>query len=171
MITGGARSGKSSLALQLSLGSYSHRAFVATAEPFDEEMAERARVHQAERGSEFLTVEEPFEISTALMNLPANIEVAVIDCLTVWLGNVFYRVKDDPEQVKPHIDFLVACLDKVQLDLIFVTNEVGWGIIPETRLSREYRDLAGYLNRIVAARADTVALCVCGIPLTLKGSW
>ena len=169
LITGGARSGKSSFALSLGLQNYSKRAFLATAVPFDREMQERIARHREERGHEFHTIEEPVVLSRALAGLPAGTEVAVVDCLTVWLGNLYHHFEDAEEKVRRQVDAFVDHLDRPVCDLILVTNEVGWGIVPENPLARSFRDMAGYINRRVAAKAACVYLLCCGIPLTLKG--
>ncbi len=153
LVTGGARSGKSSFALSLALRNYTKRAFVATAVPMDQEMKQRISRHREERGDQFHTIEEPLELPLALSSLPAGTEAAVVDCLTVWLG----------------VDRFIAYLDHPACDLILVTNEVGMGIVPENPLARAFRDMAGYLNRCVAQKAAGAYLLCCGMPLTLKG--
>jgi adenosylcobinamide kinase/adenosylcobinamide-phosphate guanylyltransferase len=169
LITGGARSGKSSFALSLGLQNYSKRAFIATAVPFDQEMKERISRHRQERGDHFHTIEEPIELPRVLTDLPGGSEVAVVDCLTVWLGNLYHHVQGEEEKVRVQVEAFLAHLDHPICDLILVTNEVGWGIVPENALARSFRDLAGYLNRRVAQKAATAYLLCCGIPLPLKG--
>lgn len=168
LITGGARCGKSGLALQIAL-SYPVRVFIATAEITDPEMGERISTHRLERGDLFHTVEEPVELGAALQNLTAGTAVAVVDCLTVWLGNLYHHLSADEGAIRERIDGFLRQMDRVPQDLIFVTNEVGWGIVPENGISRSYRDMAGYLNRMVAERATHVYLVCAGIPLALKG--
>ena len=169
LITGGARSGKSSFALSLGLQNYSKRAFIATAVPFDQEMKERISRHRQERGDHFHTIEEPIELPRVLTDLPGGSEVAVVDCLTVWLGNLYHHVQGEEEKVRVQVEAFLAHLDHPICDLILLTNEVGWGIVPENALARSFRDLAGYLNRRVAQKAATAYLLCCGIPLALKG--
>ena len=169
LITGGARSGKSSFALSLGLRNYSKRVFVATAVPFDQEMKERISGHRKERGDQFHTIEEPLELTRVLTDLPGGTEVAVVDCLTVWLGNLYYHFQDTEEKVRMRVEDFLEHLDQPVSDLILVTNEVGWGIVPENPLARSFRDVAGYLNRRVAQKATYACLLCCGIPLTLKG--
>jgi len=174
LITGGARSGKSSHALATAMESYECRAFIATAEALDDEMRERIAKHKSERRNFFDTIEEPVDLMAAFGKLFMQTEVAIIDCLTVWLGNLFHRNQDDSAAVRRIIDAFADDLKarKNRLcDLIFVTNEVGWGIVPENRLSRDYRDLAGHLNRRVAEISDQVVLCVSGIPVEIKGQF
>jgi len=169
LITGGARSGKSAFALSLGLRRYSKRAFIATAVPFDREMKERISRHREQRGDQFQTIEEPLDLPRVLADLPGGIEVVVVDCLTVWLGNLYHHFQDIEEKVRMQVDAFLDHLDQPVCDLILVTNEVGWGIVPENHLARSFRDMAGYLNRHVATKAATVYLLCCGLPLTLKG--
>lgn len=169
MITGGARSGKSSFALSLSLQHYSKRAFIATAVPFDQEMKERISRHQKERGDQFHTIEEPLDLPRVLTVLPFGTDVVLVDCLTVWLGNLYHHFQDTEEQVRMHVEAFLDHLDQPVCDLILVTNEVGWGIVPENPLARSFRDMAGSLNRRVATKAATAYMLCCGLPLTLKG--
>jgi adenosylcobinamide kinase/adenosylcobinamide-phosphate guanylyltransferase len=169
LITGGARSGKSAFALSLARRQYKNRAFVATAVATDDEMRERIDRHRKERGDAFLNVEESLDLASAVARLPADIEVAVIDCLTVWLGNVYHAVGDDERKVAEHVDALVNGLTAARCDLLVVTNEVGWGIVPENALARSYRDMAGRLNRMVASKAACVYMVTCGIPQRIKG--
>jgi len=169
LITGGARSGKSAFALSLGLQHYSKRAFVATAVPFDREMKERISRHREQRGDQFQTIEEPLELPRVLADLPSGIEVVVVDCLTVWLGNLYHHFQDTEEKVQVQVDVFLDHLDQPVCDLILVTNEVGWGIVPENPLARSFRDMAGYLNRRVAQKAACAYMLCCGIPLSLKG--
>lgn len=169
LITGGARSGKSSFALSLGLQHYSKRAFVATAVPFDQEMKERVSRHRKERGDQFHTIEEPLELARVLADLPSGTEVGIVDCLTVWLGNLYHHFQDKEEEVRVQVDVFLSHLDRPVCDLLLVTNEVGWGIVPENPLARSFRDMAGYVNRSVAQKAACAYLLCCGIPLALKG--
>lgn len=169
LITGGARSGKSSFALSLALQHYSNRAFVATAVPFDREMRDRISRHRAERDGRFQTIEEPVELSRALSNLSGGTEVAVVDCLTVWLGNLYHHFQEDEEKVRVQVEAFLHHLNRSACDLILVTNEVGMGIVPDNALARSFRDMAGTLNRCVAEKAAAAYLLCCGIPIALKG--
>jgi adenosylcobinamide kinase/adenosylcobinamide-phosphate guanylyltransferase len=169
LITGGARSGKSAFALSLGLRNYSKRAFVATAVPFDQEMKERISRHREERGDQFHTIEEPIDLPRVLTDLPGGIQVVIVDCLTAWLGNLYLHFEDAEEKVRRQVEAFLDHLDQPVCDLILVTNEVGWGIVPENPLARSFRDVAGYLNRRVAQKATYACLLCCGIPLPLKG--
>ncbi len=169
LITGGARSGKSSLALALARGTEGPLAFIATAVACDEEMTERIEKHRLERGDRFQTLEEPLRLPEAIERASANCRVAVVDCLTVWLGNLFHRFWPETERIRTEADSLVEQLARPPLSLILVSNEVGWGIVPDNPLARAFRDLAGSLNCRIAAGAHNVHLVCAGIPLTLKG--
>jgi adenosylcobinamide kinase/adenosylcobinamide-phosphate guanylyltransferase len=167
LVTGGCRSGKSVWALQRAR-SYAKRAFVATAEAFDDEMRARIARHREERGAGFHTVEAPCDLAEAVRGLPAGIEAALIDCLTVWLGNLMHR-HGPRREFYPEVRRFLELLDAPPCDLIVVTNEVGLGIVPGDAASRAFRDLAGLVNQEVARRAHTVVMTVSGLPLTLKG--
>jgi adenosylcobinamide kinase/adenosylcobinamide-phosphate guanylyltransferase len=136
-------------------------------------MRDRIDRHRRERGARFLTVEEPMDLAGALRSLPPEIEVAVVDCLTVWLGNLSYRARPGAElsQIEsfPEISGLVALLDDPPCHLVLITNELGMGIIPATPEVRAFRDLAGRVNQEVARRAGRVLLMVSGIPITIQG--
>jgi adenosylcobinamide kinase/adenosylcobinamide-phosphate guanylyltransferase len=169
LVTGGTRSGKSAFALDLALRGYTHRTFIATAMPTDREMEDRIARHRQERGEGFRTVEEPLDLPVVLSRLPRDGGVALVDCLTVWLGNLYHHCAGEEAGVLERIGELLMAVDTAPCDLILVTNEVGWGIVPENPLARSFRDMAGYLNRKVAEKADRAYLICMGIPLTLKG--
>ena len=171
LVTGGARSGKSRYALDLA-ERFARRAFIATAEPIDDELRERIRQHRQERGTAYTNLEEPVDLAAALRRIPAGTEVAVVDCLTIWLGNLVHRRGDelcgDPREY-PEIVAFLAALATPPCRLVVVTNEVGLGIIPANALARSFAELAGRLNQQLAARAEHVVLMVSGLPLALKG--
>ncbi len=165
-LTGGARSGKSAFALDCA-ARYGRKAFLATAEAFDEEMARRIRKHREERGASFVTIEEPLDIDRALLKLPPDIDVVVLDCLTVWLGNLMHRVGRERE-IGDRIERFLGVLCKPPVNMIVVTNEVGMGIVPENAMARDFRDMAGSLNRKAAAVSTEAWLLCSGLPLRLK---
>ncbi len=166
LLTGGGRSGKSRRALELALPRES-KAFIATAEALDDEMRARIEKHRLDRGDEFLTVEEPFDLAGAVRSLPEGVEVAVVDCLTVWLGNLVHR-HDGEAKPFPEVPAFVELVRDPPCDLIIVTNEVGMGIVPANELARRFRDLAGTVNQAVATLVDEVVLMVSGIPVVIK---
>jgi adenosylcobinamide kinase / adenosylcobinamide-phosphate guanylyltransferase len=166
LITGGARSGKSTFALNLA-EDYTSRAFVATAEVTDPEMAFRIQKHKEERGEWFTTIEEPLNIAAAILQLPDTTEIVVVDCLTVWLGNLMHH-RGQENYPYEEIESLLNILTKPSLDIVLVSNELGMGIVPEYEMGRWFRDVAGRLNQEVASCADEVIFMVSGCPVWAK---
>lgn len=166
LVTGGSRSGKSKHALKLA-APYNNKVFIATAEATDDEMRARIELHRRERDPSFLTLEEPVELAATLKSLPEGTEVAVLDCITVWLANLAHRDKII-DGICPEIDAFLDTLDTPVCHLILVTNEVGMGIIPGDSVTRRFRDKAGAVNQELAQRAHEVIFTVCGIPLRVK---
>ncbi|HAJ80220.1 MAG TPA: bifunctional adenosylcobinamide kinase/adenosylcobinamide-phosphate guanylyltransferase [Fibrobacteres bacterium] len=172
LITGGARSGKSSWALTRGNASTgAPKFFIATAEVFDAEMQARAKNHQTQRGDEWRTIEEPFDIALTIEKLNSG-SVAIIDCCTVWLGNIWHKFNNSDIAIESNIDSLCTALGNWQKgktgEIIIVSNEVGWGIVPVDPGVRNYRDWAGKLNQKIAGIANEVYLCVAGIPVKIK---
>ena len=159
LIGGGARSGKSRYALEKARTIQGTRAFVATAEPSDDEMTARIRAHREERGEQFSTIEEPIELPRVIAE--SKFDVLVVDCLTLWLSNVMLAGKAT--------DGLEQAAQSARGTIIFVTNEVGSGIIPtDHSLSRDFRDRAGILNQRIAAISQEVWFMIFGQPLRIK---
>ena len=169
LITGGTRSGKSYFAVQQALTRRdNNRYFIATAVAFDDEMNERIKKHKDERADNFTTIEAPYDVSSAIESIPDNASIILIDCLTVWIGNLMYRFDADPQKITDEINIVIAALQKKQVDCICVTNEVGMGIVPENKEARFFRDIAGMVNRSIASIAGEVVICICGIPHRIK---
>lgn len=166
LVTGGSRSGKTARALELAM-QHEPRIYLATAQAFDDEMRDRIARHQAERADRFQTLEEPLDLAGALSRIPAGTQVALIDCLTVWLGNLMHQHGTQPEPY-PEVRQFLQALPQAPCHLIIVTNEVGSGIVPHDPMTRCYRDHAGWLNQDVARLAHRVELVACGLPLILK---
>ncbi len=166
LVTGGGRSGKSRYALNQA-ERYGRKGFVATAVPFDDEMKVRIAKHREDRDPTYITVEAPVDLVAGILELEGNSDVSVVDCLTVWLGNLLHR-HGESDTAYPEVVALLSFLEDPPMDLILVTNEVGSGIIPANRASRLFRDLAGFLNQSVAQLADDVVLVACGLPVFLK---
>lgn len=164
LITGGARSGKSSYAEKLALSFSSHPVYMATAHVWDEEFRQRVIRHQESRGPEWTNIEE--EISLGKHDV--NEKVVLVDCVTLWCTNFFFEsqgnVKQALEAVKQEFDRFT----KQEATFIFVTNEIGMGGTSENELQRKFTDMQGWMNQYVAARADEVILMVCGIPMKVK---
>jgi adenosylcobinamide kinase/adenosylcobinamide-phosphate guanylyltransferase len=170
LYTGGVRSGKSTIALQNAHAvSASRHIFFATAETFDEEMKRRVEKHKLERHEmRFETIEAPYDLADAL-NKENGTHVAVVDCLTVWLSNQYFKLGETAEdKVMVKVEELVNILKKSSMELHVVTNELGWSIVPENEFARRFRDMAGLLNRRVAEIANAVNMCVCGIAVKIK---
>jgi len=172
VITGGVRSGKSAWALQKANStSKKNKVFLATAEIVDDEMRQRAINHQKQRGDSWSTIEEPVALAQRIAELSEHC-CAVLDCCTVWLGNVWHRCGDDASTLQSHIDELCVALttwkENKSGTLIIVTNEVGWGIVPHEPAVRRYRDFAGLLNQRLAAIAQEVYLSVAAIAVPIK---
>jgi adenosyl cobinamide kinase/adenosyl cobinamide phosphate guanylyltransferase len=168
LILGGTRSGKSRYALSLAARFPAPRLFVATCEPGDEEMCARIEEHRQERGPQWETRETPLKLAETLAGDRDGYGVVLVDCLTMWLTNLMLREPDNPAGLQQGLDDLLQALAARRRPTILVSNEVGWGIVPENPLAREFRDQAGRLNQRVAQIADLVVLVVAGIPLLLK---
>jgi adenosylcobinamide kinase/adenosylcobinamide-phosphate guanylyltransferase len=167
VVGGGVRSGKSSFALARAEALGSRRVFVATGQALDGEMDERIARHRAERGDRFTTVEAPVELPAALAGLADEVEVALVDCLTLWLSNLL--VRDEPvARVLERVDELAAVLARRRFHAIVVTNEVGMGVVPPSPLGRAFRDVAGTAHQRLAAVADELHLAVLGTVLRLR---
>lgn len=160
LVGGGARSGKSRFALERARKEGSNLVYIATAEARDEEMQERLARHQQERGPEFLTIEAPLDLADAIRR--AEGDAIVVDCLTLWLANVLDRDIDSAACE------LEAAAQSAKACLIFVTNEVGCGIVPDNELARKFRDQAGILHQRMASIASEVYWMVFGQPLRIK---
>jgi adenosylcobinamide kinase/adenosylcobinamide-phosphate guanylyltransferase len=167
LITGGARSGKSAHALELANG-HAQRIFIATAEAFDDEMRERIARHRDERGDAWETIEAPLDLAAAIEGVHDPSAVIVVDCLTVWLGNLMHHDAEFGEAAPILQQTLEAVRYAQAAHVILVTNEVGMSIVPENALARRFRDLAGRVNQRFAAISDQVILTVCGQALTIK---
>ncbi|OGH01951.1 MAG: adenosylcobinamide kinase/adenosylcobinamide phosphate guanyltransferase [Candidatus Lambdaproteobacteria bacterium RIFOXYD1_FULL_56_27] len=166
LVTGGARSGKSRYALELA-SEAQNPVFVATASVMDKEMELRVAKHQEERLGRFVTLEEQTDLAGVFSRLPSGTGVVLVDCLTLWLNNLLYYNGEQPEY--PEVTALLRLLESPPCPVILVSNELGLGIVPENPLARFFRDLSGWVNQAVAARAELAVLMVSGLPLALKG--
>jgi len=169
-ITGGARSGKSSFAEKLASTLGKNVIFLATAEALDKEMAARIKKHKTKRNSIWKTVEEPINID--ILNKFKNFEGAVIlDCITLWLSNMIHKfgIEVAKDRILGDIQILLKTVKTSKFTLIVVSNELGMGIVPENKLAREFRDIAGRCNQLIARMSDEVYLMISGIELKIKG--
>jgi adenosylcobinamide kinase / adenosylcobinamide-phosphate guanylyltransferase len=174
LITGGARSGKSSYALELAESISTKRLFVATCPRLDAEMSERVRRHQEERrGRGWVTIESEMDLPGVLSDETEGFDVVLIDCITLWVNNILFAdegqdlVLNDQRIAALCTEWLVSA-QHFNGTVICVTNEVGLGIVPDNPLARKYRDLVGTCNQLIGKIASEVILVSCGIPLFLK---
>ncbi len=172
-VTGGAKSGKSAWAMKAAKSMpdsiNGEEYFIATAEALDEEMKEKIEKHKKERPKEWKTIEEPIDILTVLKKLDDTSNVLLVDCLGIWASNVL--LKNGEGHLTQLLAELVEVIDGFKGSLIFVSNEVGMGIVPANKDTRLYRDMLGAINQAVAAKCDVAVLIVSGIPLFLKGGF
>jgi adenosylcobinamide kinase / adenosylcobinamide-phosphate guanylyltransferase len=168
LITGGCRSGKSQFALDYANRHFHKKLYLATCEALDEEMVKRIEDHKKRRGLDWQTVEEPIKIAEAIRQHENDVEVILLDCTTLWLSNLLMRQKSD-HKIMEEVSRLMDTVKKGQPSLIFVSNEVGMGIVPVEPLGRRFRDLSGMANQKIAEAAQTVIFMVSGIPIFLKG--
>jgi len=163
LVLGGARSGKSRHAEALVTAGPAPWTYIATAEAGDDEMAARIAEHRGRRGPGWRTIEAPRDLAGAIEALPPN-GSALVDCLTLWLSNAMLAEAD----LAIESDRLLAALAARRGAIWLVSNEVGFGVVPENALARRFRDAAGLLNQRVAAVADRVDLVAAGLPLRLR---
>tara|TARA_S200002703_G_scaffold6135_1_gene6839 strand:+ start:255 stop:785 length:531 start_codon:yes stop_codon:yes gene_type:complete len=167
LVLGGARSGKSRHAETICRETGRALIYVATAEAHDDEMMARIAQHRADRAADgWQTIEEPRDLAAILKGETEPGRVLLVDCLTLWLTNHLLADAD----VEAEIEALCAAVSASSADLVLVANEVGFGIVPENKLARAFRDHAGRLNQRIAGIADRVTLVVAGIPVQVKGN-
>jgi adenosylcobinamide kinase/adenosylcobinamide-phosphate guanylyltransferase len=174
LITGGSRSGKSAYAQKLAETLPGPRAYIATCSVIDAETEERVKRHREARGaSAWETIEEPVDPAGAIRRATAY-RVLLVDCLTLWVNNLLYEAERRGEVFTEEATF-VRCRELIEAcgafpgTVVFVTNELGMGIVPANEAARRFRDCAGRCNQLIAAAAEEVTLVVSGIPLRLKG--
>ncbi len=167
-VTGGCRSGKSRFALDYANRHFTKKLYLATSLALDDEMRDRIRRHQEQRGSDWITVEEAKGVSSAISSLPKDMDVVLIDCLTMWVSNLLLADQDQA-QILEEIEFFIETIKNAPQSIITVSNEVGYGVVPDNTISRIFRDVVGIANQRIAACSDTVVLTVAGIPNVIKG--
>jgi adenosylcobinamide kinase / adenosylcobinamide-phosphate guanylyltransferase len=168
LITGGCRSGKSQFALDYANRHFHKKRYLATSEALDEEMVKRIEDHKKRRGLDWQTVEEPIKIAEAIRQHEDDVEVILLDCITLWLSNLLMRQKSDHE-IMNEVDKFIDTINQGQVSFIIVSNEVGMGIVPVDPLGRRFRDLSGMANQKIAEAAQTVVFMVSGMPIFMKG--
>lgn len=169
LIIGGCRSGKSRHALKLGDSIVGERKlFVATCVPQDQEMHERVKRHQEERGANWQTLEAALDLPDTLLRHGPEADLVVVDCLTLWISNLMLAHEGGGHAIEGEISRLRAVLTMPPCPMILVTNEVGAGIVPENRLARRFRDLVGRTNQQAAAACRQVIWMVAGIAVPVK---
>jgi adenosylcobinamide kinase/adenosylcobinamide-phosphate guanylyltransferase len=173
LVTGGCRSGKSAYAERLAELLPSPRLYVATAPVCDEEMQRRIDEHRrARQGRGWETIEEQLDL-IGVFSANGQYNVVLVDCVTLWVNNLMYYADRDGRRITEAnvaglCDGVLKAAGTCRGTVIFVSNEVGLGVVPENEQARRYRDLVGRANQLIAARADAVTLVCCGIPIPLK---
>jgi adenosylcobinamide kinase/adenosylcobinamide-phosphate guanylyltransferase len=164
LITGGVKSGKSSFALTLAKNA-KNPFFVATGWAGDDEMSDRIKKHKKERSRIWTTIEEKLDLNAAIASaVIQNADFIIIDCLTLWTSNLIYSKKD----INSYASTLIESLSSTKIPIVVVTNEVGLGIVPNSKDGREFRDVLGLVNQRLAKAVDKVIFMVSGIPMELK---
>ena len=164
LITGGQRSGKSTKAEELALSLSNQPVYLATAHVWDDEFRERVKKHQERRGPEWTNIEE--EVHLSKHDLTGR--VVVIDCITLWLTNLFYQLDSEVDKTLSEAKKEFDAFTQHDATYIFVTNEIGLGGVSTNQLQRKFTDLQGWMNQYVAQKADEVILMVCGIAVNIK---
>jgi len=167
LILGGARSGKSTYALNLAK-KYKKVAFIATCQGLDKEMRERIRLHKESRPKHWETFEEPKDLAKLLGKINNSFDCILIDCLTLLISNLVLAGENQKAVIK-NIEDLLFVLREKKARIILVSNEVGLGLVPQNKLGRDFRDIVGRANQLVANKADEVFFTVSGILLKIKG--
>lgn len=169
LILGGASSGKSAYAERLALALCPRPAYIATAQAWDDEMRQRVAKHIQRRGPAWTTIEEPLALEDALRVAARNHRLILVDCLSLWLTNLMLQTPASDAQLIERFDALAGMLGELGGQVLFVSNEVGLGIVPENALARRFRDLAGALHQTMAASCPRVLFVAAGLALALKG--
>ncbi len=164
LVLGGAASGKSAFAEDLITQTNSDPIYIATAQVFDDEMAQKVVQHREMRGTSWTTIEEPLDMAKAL-SIAAQGQPVLLDCATLWLTNVILGDHD----VDAYSDAFLTALAQCAGPIVVVSNEVGQGIVPDNALSRRFRNAQGKLNQRIAAQAELVVAVMAGLPVVLKG--
>ncbi|WP_373049909.1 bifunctional adenosylcobinamide kinase/adenosylcobinamide-phosphate guanylyltransferase [Thalassovita aquimarina] len=164
LVIGGAGSGKSSWAENFVFQIGYDRIYIATAQPWDDEMQAKIQAHQRQRGQNWHTVEAPMDVAAPLSEARPD-QIVLLDCATMWLSNHLLAESELAQEE----DRLIAALTACRAPIVVVTNEVGMSVVPENALARLFRDAQGRVNRRLAEKADLVVAVMAGLPLALKG--
>lgn len=181
LVTGGARSGKSSFAEKLCMDKNNSTAYIATSVPFDDEMKERIKKHKENRSKEWETYEIYKDIYSIINDLSNNHETVIMDCVTLLVNNLIFtydlnidkatqdQINNLERYIKNQINKLIDEIKNTNLYFVFVTNELGMSVVPANKLSRVYTDIVGRMNQLIASQSDEVYFVVSGIPMKIKG--
>lgn len=170
LVLGGVRAGKSRYAQELAQRG-GRVLYVATAEAGDEEMAARIQAHREERPSDWATLEEPIDMAGALESRLSDVDTVLLDCLTLWVSNLLLQDRDDQgsrADIQTEAQRLLALYEQHNASWIVVSNEVGLGVVPATKLGRIYADELGRVNQLFAAAADDVTVMFAGLPVNIR---
>lgn len=168
LISGGAKSGKSSFSLKYCKRISKNPAFIATAIPFDEEMTTKISLHKKERSNEFFSIEEPLDLLGATKKaFNLNHKTILIDCLTLWVSNLLLNDYSE-SQIKERLDHLCDWVMKNDVTVVVVSNEVGFSVVPENKLARKFRDINGICQKHLAMISYEVIFVILGIPIKIK---
>ena len=166
LILGGTRSGKSAYGEMLALKNFSSPIYIFTAQAWDDEMKSRIKTHKKRRaGKNWTDIEAPIKLCAAIKNNAVSNNCILVDCLTLWLTNLMMEEYD----IDTAIDELLGIIRSAPGEIIFISSEVGLGIVPENSMARRFRDLSGKLHQKLAMEAENVLLMVAGIPMVVKG--
>ena len=179
-VTGGAKSGKSAFAESLCIERNDKTGYIATSIPFDDEMKEKVRLHKERRPSNWITYEIYEDVFKIIENVSKECDTVMLDCITLMVNNLMFKYDMNPqdlsneelekmdEYIFNQFEKLIEEIRKTELDFVFVTNEIGMGVIPANKLSRIYANTAGKINQYVASNSDEAYLVISGIPVKIK---
>lgn len=179
-VTGGAKSGKSAFAESLCIEKNDKTGYIATSIPFDDEMKEKVRLHKERRPSEWKTYEIYRDIFKKIEIISKDCNIVMLDCITLMINNLMFDYNLNPQELSnkelekmekfifEQFEKLLEEIKKTDLYFVFVTNEIGMGVVPENKLSRIYSNIAGKINQYVASKSDEVYLVISGIPVKIK---
>lgn len=173
LVLGGARSGKSSFAERIAYKKGARNVlYLATAEAKDQEMMERIKKHQQSRPEGWQTIEEAYDLKKIFMSLSSG-QVILLDCLTLYVSNIILRDNQEvssvaEDRIKQDLIDVINITRKKDMDLIIVSNIVGSGVVPPSKIGRRFRDITGRVNQLIARSADEVYLCIAGLPIEIK---
>ena len=174
LVTGGSRSGKSKFAEEQAVNLGDPVVYLATAQALDPEMEERIALHRKRRPADWLTVEAPLDVDLILPRYNDGYTV-LLDCLTMYVSNLYFELEANAAaevletKLRQKVEVLALAVRTSRANLIIVTNEIGWGVVPDNALARRFRDLAGWANQVLASACNEAYLIVSGIPVRIKG--